>query len=318
MAPGVAGVAVLRLASYNVCNLYDDGGPDTGGKPRAARRALARVIDALGADLLALQEVAGAAALARLNASLARPYPQSRLFPGNDRRGMHLALLSRYPLRTASFHRQPLTGEHGAPLYDHADETAAGAGWLKPLRFQRTLALAELRPPGPPLALFMVHLKSSARQPWRRLDNDAVRQAEARAATALIADWRQRNPGTPLALLGDLNEPAERPAVRHLIETLQLRDALAVDWLAPGRTPGCTWRRRNRRSRLDYLLLDRAAAALWLPGSARVHASAGARKASDHYPVSVDLLTIGAKIALQSSDLADTAPQRPGADAGVR
>ena len=47
------------------------------------------------------------------------------------------------------------------------------------------------------------------------------------------------------------------------------------------------------RDRIDYLLLSERARKHYVKGSATVHREAGARKASDHYPVSVCLQLCG-------------------------
>ena len=76
-------------------------------------------------------------------------------------------------------------------------------------------------------------------------------------------------------------------AVESMVFALPLSDPMGEKLAATGRNPSTYW--PKRRMRLDFLLLSAAAEGLYVADSARIHTGARAKRASDHYPVSVDL-----------------------------
>lgn len=280
----------MRIATYNVRNLLDAETAllnGTSAKPDVELRALVGTIDALAADVLLLQEVGGDPALAVVNDRLSRPYPYVATSHGNSDRGIHLAVMSRRPFRLTSHRELELSDARGAPLYEFDTEADAALGRLSPVRFQRDLLRVELElEDAPRLVLFNTHLKSRTNRLWRRLAADVIRAAEVRAMVQVIGAYLATYPGCALVVAGDFNDTRSSAALAPLFD-LPLTDPLGEALARRGRNPSTYW--PKRRMRLDFLLASPAARTLLVPGSETIHASQRARRASDHYPVSIDL-----------------------------
>jgi endonuclease/exonuclease/phosphatase family metal-dependent hydrolase len=280
----------LRVASYNVQNLFSDEDARRRGavaKTAAALKALAGTIGSMSADVLLLQEVGSEEVLDTLNNALKAPYPYRAVPPGNSDRGIHLGILSREPFELTSHRHLMLTNASGEVLLEYPSEADADADRAIPVRIQRDLMLAEVNlADRDPMALFNVHLKSKTNSPWRRLPADDIRAAEVRHVAARIGDYLRAHPQRPVILAGDFNDLRSSEVLRPIFE-LPLGDPLGDALKASGANPSTYW--PKRRMRLDFLLLSDAAAKRLTPDSARIHASQRARRGSDHYPVSVDL-----------------------------
>lgn len=281
----------LRIATYNVQNLFAAADPGH-TKPMVACKAVARMLDLIGADVVALQEVGSLAALQNLNALLREPYDGVHWLPGNSARGIHLAYLSRVPLALRSHATLTLTDADGAVMLDHLQAPADAAVAPTTLLLQRDMLQAILLDvQGAPVGveLFNVHLKSKASQAWRLCSSDDIRSAEARAIAGCLNEWELQQPSTRRVLLGDFNDLLSSDALTPL-RSLQWTDGVMLDRAqqgSTGRAPATYWPRR--RLRIDHLLLNPATAAVLVPGSAVTHVSTLAQRGSDHYPVSVDL-----------------------------
>ncbi|MEZ5990111.1 MAG: endonuclease/exonuclease/phosphatase family protein [Planctomycetota bacterium] len=252
----------LRLASYNVENLFDNhddpyrSDEGTSPKPIPAVRLLARTIDGLGADVLAVQEVENRGVLELLNLQLAEPYPFVELVEGNDGRGIDVGLLSRFPIRRTISHRlRSLDGGR---------------------RFARDLVVFELDTGAGPLLVAPVHLKSK-RDAQGDPQGTAWRTAEARAALAVLRELRERGLGGPFALLGDFNDEKGSAALAPLFDAL--RDGLAS--VPEGRA--WSYEYQGRKQRIDHLLLD------GFDGEVRADFVHAEDRASDHAPFFADL-----------------------------
>ncbi|HEY5646405.1 MAG TPA: endonuclease/exonuclease/phosphatase family protein [Pseudomonadales bacterium] len=280
----------MRIASYNVHNLLHEADAERAGatvKTAAAVKALAGTIGALGADVLLLQEVGAGSVLAEINDLLRAPYPYLEVLEGNSPRGIHLGILSREPFSLTSHRDVLLVDESGEPLAEFDTERDAAAAHAQAARFQRDLMLAEVAlADGEPLALFNVHLKSKTNRPWKRLAADTVRAAEARQIRRVVGDYLQKHPARAVILGGDFNDTRSSDALAPLFD-LPLFDPLGEMLARTGRKPTTYW--PKRRMRLDFLLLSTAARSLLDQGSARIHVGQRAQRASDHYPVSIDL-----------------------------
>ncbi|MFT5449591.1 MAG: endonuclease/exonuclease/phosphatase family metal-dependent hydrolase [Gammaproteobacteria bacterium] len=275
----------LRIATYNTKNLFNAKHPHHPKKPREVRE-LARMVAKLNAHVLGLQEVENETALAELNQRLPEPYAHCGLLQGNSHRGINLAFMSRFPIHLTSHRQVVLRNESGCELHDFVNAQAVQSDNATALRFQRDLLLAQFTFAGHTLALFNAHLKSPIRNEWSNSGADVIRAAEARAIQAIVSAYAIENPDHLTVLLGDLNQ-------RHDHESLQAIMSLGyfdpvLDELVPENNQLSThWSRP--RARIDHLLLGPAAHNRYIAGSAAVHREAGARKASDHYPVSIAL-----------------------------
>jgi endonuclease/exonuclease/phosphatase family metal-dependent hydrolase len=261
--PPVRGAAVVRLASWNVHDLFDEvdrleppGALDE--VPAAAeveRRldAVAAVLDRLDADAVLLQEVEDLPLLERLARRCG--YPEARLLEGNDPRGIDVALLSRLPVLA---------------YLGHAGDLGPDGRWLWP----RDAVEAVLDAEGGRLVLLGTHLSS------RLSDPSGSRRALQAARLRTLADGAAGRWGAEMVVAGgDLNDEAEAPALRPLLGDGAWRSAAPGDW---------TWSSGASRAALDHLALRAAdAGALLAAGAADGADVAGA---SDHRPVVVDLL----------------------------
>lgn len=219
----------MRIASFNVQNMRlrrdggqvrmdgasdldipEDTGPDAARLDPLDRWLTAAIVRDLDADVLALQEVFDRETLDYFHEHYllgldVAPYPTRICVPGNDGRGLDLALLSRCPV----------TG-----LRSHSDLTARDLGLSgaadpdQPL-FRRDCLMATIGP----LTLVICHFKApypdaDATWPIRRLEAEGVRR--------LIEDRFAADPEALWLILGDLNEPGDsappaEPAVAPLM-----------------------------------------------------------------------------------------------------
>lgn len=203
--------------------------------PATRREAEARLLRALKADVLGLQEVDDQAALDDLNHQrLAGRYPHRLALPGPDRRGLAMALMSRLPVRALRSHAA-----------GHGEDDA------RPL-FPRDCMQAELAlPSGDPLHLMLVHFDG----PWDE-PHGSRHQLQARAA----AGWLQGHDlaRERVAVMGDLGEPPlrARQALAPLLQMPGLHDALALQFPIPDDRWTTSLGPRNLQT--SYLLISDA------------------------------------------------------------
>ncbi|MCF3934889.1 endonuclease/exonuclease/phosphatase family protein [Acuticoccus sp. M5D2P5] len=207
----------MRIATFNVQNMrlradgHLDGArdEDVPADRRTAtafdaldRRLTAAVLKEADADIVALQEVFDQATLDYFHDTVlvpagVAPYPHRICRPGNDGRGLDVALMSRVRIdRSVS----------------HADATPASLGLDAIAEVgaeERVFRRDCLEVTAGSLTLFVCHLKAPYPDPdiaWRlrRLEASAVRRlVERRFPDAAAALW---------LILGDLNETVERQA----------------------------------------------------------------------------------------------------------
>jgi endonuclease/exonuclease/phosphatase family metal-dependent hydrolase len=280
--------AVLRIATYNVENLFDryddpytaDSSEDKGTTPKPARAlyALAKMIKAVNADILALEEVENRGFLEEFNTAYldGMGYHNIVLIESNNShrngRGIDVALLARVPVIAATTHQ-----------YREFAVTNGGR-----MRFHRDMLQVRARPPGfPDVHVFVVHAPSRLGGQQR---SEPLRLAEARAGVAILAEQFAGKTDAWVVVLGDFNDEPKNasPGVYESNPGVPLRRVPARDargkpntWMSAGSPypPAC----------FDHIFLSRPAGAQ-LKGKGRVWNEAGAEDASDHRPVSVDLL----------------------------
>jgi endonuclease/exonuclease/phosphatase family metal-dependent hydrolase len=224
----------VRIATFNVQNLRlrhaggdrldgaRDGDVAEDADPAAARldpidrRLTARVLRDVDADVVALQEVFDRATLDHFHdrwlvpAGVA-PYPHRVCLPGNDGRGLDVALMSRRPL---------------ARVASHAGVTPADLGLAvaPPLRADQPIFRRDcLRATVGALTLFICHFKATSPDPaaaW------PVRRLEAIAVRHLVE--HNFPEGGCWLVLGDLNEPAELGGERAIAPLLEIAVDLAA------------------------------------------------------------------------------------------
>jgi endonuclease/exonuclease/phosphatase family metal-dependent hydrolase len=236
----------MRIATFNVQNMrlrHGQQGPQLDGARDSDRdsdeadsaldvidrRLTAEVISAIGADVIALQEVFDQATLdyfhdAFLLPTGVAPYPYRHCLPGNDGHGRDVAVISRRrPLKVVT-HANVTTEDLG--LSDVPERLRGG-----PL-FRRDCLEVDLGL----VTLFICHFKAPYPDPEKAW---AVRQAEARGVRRIIEARFSRPAEGWWVILGDLNEFASaadspRSAIRPLTEgfavNLMTRLQGGADW----------------------------------------------------------------------------------------
>ena len=265
----------MRIATFNVQNLrlrVRDGLPRLDGArdddlpedltPEASvldpidRRLTAAVLKEADGDLVCLQEVFDQTALDYFHDNVlvpsgVRPYPHRACIPGNDGRGLNVAVMSRRP-----FER----------IISHAAETPNTLG-IDPVpavgRHDRIFRRDCLEVCVGELYVFISHFKAPYPDPvaaW------SVRRLEAIAVRRLIERRFDDSSSALWLIVGDLNEPAvsENPGGRAIAPLL---DEFSVDLLL--RLPDAErWSYHQPESDLysrpDALLASPALAARWL------------------------------------------------------
>ena len=272
--PRAAGVRIVTWNLENFLDSYDD--PYTADEqtrpPSVSEARMQRVASALrllNADVVCLQEVENRGLLEEFNRRmLAGLGYEAVLVEGNDGRGIDVAMLTRLPVLSVTSHRNlRFPGPDGLT------------------RFRRDLLRVEL---GGALAadVYVVHLKSQLGD----AQADAVREAEARTAAAIVAGELAVDPDYRALVAGDFNEVADRPTLR-IFRGAGLRDPLAG-------SKAYSYHPAAHRSRIDYLLCSASLAATLVEDSARVVSElpgVALREASDHFPVVLELTAVAAR-----------------------
>jgi endonuclease/exonuclease/phosphatase family metal-dependent hydrolase len=256
-AGGPAGArgGALRVATWNVENLFDELPP---GETRAAEdveRKLERVgaaLRQLDPDVVALQEVENDSILARLvEGPLAGRDYRRCIVDGTDQR--EVAVLARIPLTACRARPEPT--------------------WL----FTRPPLEVHLEVQGRTVVVLAVHLKSKV-----GVDTHLVREQQARRLRAIADEVRTAYPSAIVVVAGDLNDLPESAPLAPLLADGAWEDLGAA--LPPG--DAWTYLYRGRRERIDYLLVARGAAA----AADAVVVGGLATDASDHRPVVADVV----------------------------
>lgn len=223
----------MRIATLNVQNMrletgqgpghlhgaWDGDAPEDSGLDPIDRRLTAELLTTLDADVIALQEVFDQDTLDYFHDHFlpqtgAAPYPHRLCLPGNDGRGLDVAILSRRPLDAVHSHAATTLTDLDIPAPE-------GVNPDLPI-FRRDCLMVTLGP----LTLAVCHYKSPYPDEQRAW---VLRRLEALATRRLI-ERRFDDPARDLWLvLGDLNEPSA-PGAEPAIAPLT--DGFAVDLLA--------------------------------------------------------------------------------------
>lgn len=279
-ALGLAG-ETLTIATYNVENygpadrMTAEGFRKAYPKPEAEKEALRRVVSALGADVLVVQEMGGQAHLDEFRRDLRTAgcdYPYAALAEAADP-DRHVAILSKRPLRGV----MTLTGL-AFPYFGGRE------------RVKRGLLVATFATEAGDVTLFALHLKS--RYTDRADDPESATRRTGEAAAIRDAVLRKfPDPAhARFIVLGDCNDSkASKP-----LERLQHRGQTTIAELLPAVDPqGETWtysyRKEDSYARVDHILVSPALRTAVVDGTARIFTGGGVANASDHRPVFVRL-----------------------------
>ncbi|MCG3123630.1 MAG: hypothetical protein GIKADHBN_02051 [Phycisphaerales bacterium] len=297
-------VGAVRIASYNVENLFDDkddpalsGQYEDNGQTKADNelRGAAAAIRQIDADVLALQEVESLDAVKWFRDGWLKDlgYQYVASIDAGDERGIEQAVLSRFPISgTRNWLKAPLEGTHP----DKAPDAEPGT----PMTLHRSPVRVEIALPvegggSQPLTLYVVHHKSGAKSAYWR-------EAEAKKVVELLKQDQAENPGVPVAILGDFNATPDQPTFQTYL-TGGLIDVFA------DRVEGDpAWVTHESGRAIDHILANEAfvkhiaAGSHFVMGVPARPAGADWRTTpppegygSDHYPVVVDLSFPGVK-----------------------
>ena len=244
LAP-LAGALELRVATWNLEHLDDTNGAGCVGRTNADYTALAERIDALGADVIAFQEVENAAAAARVFDAerwsvevSARPSTGT----GPPCRGRPQANLGRLATGIAV--------RAGLEYTRNADVSALSAG----SRFRRWGTDLTVERDGQALRVLSVHLKSGC---WGADQDDNASDratcATLREQIEALGDWTaaRREAGEAFVVAGDFNRRLAVPG--DWAWALLTEDAPALSLPTEGRIARCDERYPEF---IDHLIFD--------------------------------------------------------------
>lgn len=267
----------LTIATYNIENygpanrMTDAGFRKDYPKPEREKHALRKVIRALAADVLVLQEMGGPAYLDELRRDLRSEgldYPHAVLAAANDA-DRHVAILSNRPLLRTTTHVDLEFNYFGVKE-----------------RVKRGLLEAAVNTAAGEVTIFAVHLKSRFTE---RTDDPASalrRGSEAKAIRDRVLQ-KLADPATAkFVILGDCNDGKTSRTLAYL----QKRGATEIARLLPAEdSRGELWthafRREQTYSRVDHIMVSPGLWSSVAGGAAKIFDGEGVQEASDHRPV---------------------------------
>jgi endonuclease/exonuclease/phosphatase family metal-dependent hydrolase len=265
---------LVTILNWNVRNLVDDESDGfasetiaTPAEYNAHRQAVGTVLAALDPDIAVLQEVEGLDVLGELNSlELGGRYTELALAPGNDPRGVDVALLSRLPVDQ---------------VVTHKDDTFTVAGTAGPLyRYARDCLELHFTINGRKVVLFGVHYKA------KENDDPNKRLAEAQHTRALADAITGADPTTGALILGDFNDtPGSLP---YTWTTGTFQNAPELYTNAPDSVPAADRWTMNYQGNLelvDQQMSSPVLAAMLDTGSVQILHGSEVDAATDHAPV---------------------------------
>ena len=270
-------VATLNLDNYLSANRIVDGGfrPDY-PKPEAAKEALRKVILAVDADVLAVQEIGPQPFLLELQRDLrfeGLDYPHTALMEGNDP-DRHTAVFSKLPFLEV-FRQNDLDFK-----YFEGREVV-----------KRGLLEVVLETGGVRWSLFNLHLKSRLETRSEDPQSNLRRRGEALAVRDFIRHKYPPSDNHNYLIVGDLNGSQKSPPLKLLLSRgasilsrpLPAHDSRREVWTY-------FYARKEEYSRVDYILASPALFPRIVNGQGTVVDSPFMREGSDHRMVYADFL----------------------------
>ncbi|HEY0076855.1 MAG TPA: endonuclease/exonuclease/phosphatase family protein [Abditibacteriaceae bacterium] len=206
-----------------------------------ATRMTAKVIQDVGADVLAVVEAEDRIALKRFNEQLLEalnvPYHSIMLIDGNDERGIDVGLMTK-------------PGYVIESLVSHVDDLDSN----QKLLFSRDCPEFTIRVASGLTVLVLVnHFKSKGFGSQKA--NDAKRRAQAQRVRE-IYDLRRSQGHDKIAIVGDLNDTPDREPLKPLLGNgSDLRDIFDNPHFDGDERPG-TFGNGNKGDKIDYILLS--------------------------------------------------------------
>lgn len=208
----------------------------------AAMQNTARVIQAVGADVLGVIEVENRPALSDFSRLIlpavgGLPYAQVMVIDGNDSRGIDVGLMTRPGFVIGS-------------IRSHVDDRAADGDLI----FSRDCPEFEVETPsGNRLLVLVNHLKSKGF--GSQASSNARRLEQARRVREIYDERRRGNP--LVAIIGDFNDTPDSAPLAPLFHGSGLRDAQSHPAFDTGGFPG-TFGGSGASNRIDHILLSPA------------------------------------------------------------
>ncbi|MGD0538575.1 MAG: endonuclease/exonuclease/phosphatase family protein [Verrucomicrobiota bacterium] len=278
-----AGPDSFTVATYNLENYLVVATDTRPVKSASARARVREGIRALGADVLAVEEIGPTNALLELRGALrdeGLDYPYWEHVAGFDT-NVFVGVLSRFPIVA----RHPHTNENFL---------------LEGRRFQVSRGFAEVEirvAPRYSFTLIAAHLKS--RRPLPQADEADLREQEAIRLRAIIDQRLAAQPGINLVVLGDFNDTPDSPPIKavigrgrtRLVDTRPTERNGDTDPNPNPRFPprNVTWThyygKEDSYQRIDYVLASPGLAREWDPTGTWVLTLPNWGTASDHRPI---------------------------------
>jgi endonuclease/exonuclease/phosphatase family metal-dependent hydrolase len=199
---------LFTLVTYNVNNMFDDIDADptkgTAAKPAVMMKAAGKVAHRSGADLMTNQEVENLQIYRKWGQEFAgNRLPNAVLEPGNDKRGINVAAMSRYPISKVVTHK-----DVEFPLADGSAMT----------KFSRDLLRVDVEVGQETLSVYTTH---SRNRRWGAPEEVALgdnqRIGEARAIKRIVADEMKAYPGRLYMITGDFNDGTEDKSLQEIL-----------------------------------------------------------------------------------------------------
>ncbi|MCR4784230.1 MAG: endonuclease/exonuclease/phosphatase family protein [bacterium] len=207
------GKTSVTIGTYNVKNMFgkDDvqkGGSRTPVKSERSLDALAENIRRADADIVALQECTSEKTLNQFlkTRGLSDSYKYVAHVPGNDKRGVNVAVISKYPFTEVVSHK-----DVKFPLADGSGEEA---------KFSRDFLRVDVDVdgvPGADLSLYTTHSKSRRPAAPGQVSADTRRLSEGRAMRDIAEKEMKEFPGRLFVLTGDFNDNTDDASVQAVL-----------------------------------------------------------------------------------------------------
>lgn len=294
----------VRIATYNVANLFDDkDDPKLGGqyedmnsvKSKAELDGVAAAIHAIDADVLVMEELESQDVLTWFRDTYLSDmgYTSAISIDAGDPRGIEQGVLSRFPVVEPTVWLQmPLKGTHPKGA-DDAPEGTPIVFHRSPFRVDVIVpAGARGNPRDYSFTVFTVHAKSGRNSAYWR-------EAEAAGTVSLIQTAMSDDPGRNVVVMGDFNAVQSDASFRAFV------GSGLIDLFADRRPedPATTTHESGRS--IDHILVNAAMMPEVIRDSRFVFGTPARPKgvdyrtypapkgyASDHYPVVVDIRPI--------------------------
>jgi endonuclease/exonuclease/phosphatase family metal-dependent hydrolase len=274
---------LFRIATYNVENYLLHSNETRVAKPAESRAKVREHLLALKADVIALQEVGGVAALQDIRQGVASgglQYPHSEIVFGWDT-NIQVAVLSKFPITARRAHTNDSYLLQGRRLH-------VSRGFLE-VDVQVS--------PQYSFTLMTSHLKS--RRAVAVGDEAEMREQEAILLREKIDARINGGRDVNLVVLGDLNDVRDAKSTRAVIgrgrnALFDTRPAERNGDNLPNPVPrydprNVTWThfygKEDTYSRVDYILLSPSMAREWLKDETCVFTASNWGLASDHRPI---------------------------------